>query len=86
MLLLVTATDDQLGGEKWGAGPTGVVLKQQGPWTVGMLANHTESSAGDGNRADVGATFLQPLVSYITQTKTTIGLNTESTYDWEGKQ
>lgn len=86
VFLLPTATDDQLGGEKWGLGPTGVALKQQGPWTVGMLANHIESFAGDDNRADVSATFLQPFVSYITQTKTTISMNTESTYDWEGKQ
>jgi hypothetical protein len=35
-----TATDDSLGTEKWGAGPTGVVLTQQGPWTIGLLANH----------------------------------------------
>ncbi len=40
VLLLPTASDDLLGGEKWGAGPTGVVLKQAGPWTYGMLANH----------------------------------------------
>ncbi len=35
-----TATDDQLGSEKWGAGPTIVVLKQESGWTYGMLANH----------------------------------------------
>jgi hypothetical protein len=86
VVLLPTATDEQLGGEKWGIGPTGVALKQQGPWTVGMLANHIESFAGDDSRTDVSATFLQPFVSYITQTKTTIALNTESTYDWEGEQ
>jgi hypothetical protein len=86
VILLRTATDEQLGGEKWGIGPTGVALKQQGPWTIGMLANHIESFAGDDSRTDVSATFLQPFVSYITQTKTTIALNTESTYDWEGEQ
>ena len=36
--LLPSATDEMLGGEKWGLGPTGVVLKQQGPWTYGILA------------------------------------------------
>ena len=30
VVLLPTATDEQLGGEKWGIGPTGVALKQQG--------------------------------------------------------
>ena len=86
VLLLDSASDKTLGSEKWGIGPTGVVLKQQGPWTYGLLANHIESFAGSDNRADISATFVQPFISYITQTKTTIGFNAESTYDWETRQ
>jgi hypothetical protein len=63
-----------------------VVLKQQGGWTVGFLGNHIWSVAGDNDRADVNATFLQPFVSYTTKTKTTIGLVTESTYDWRNSE
>jgi hypothetical protein len=84
--LLPTATDNALGSEKWGIGPTAVVLKQQGAWTVGFLGNHIWSVAGDSDRADVNATFLQPFVSYTTKTKTTIGMNTESTYDWQNEE
>ena len=47
VLLLPTGTDDLLGGEKWGAGPTAVALVQHGPWTVGFLGNHVWSFAGD---------------------------------------
>jgi hypothetical protein len=83
VFLLPTATDDVLGAEQWGIGPTGVALKQSGPWTYGILVNHIESFAGKSSRADVSATFLQPFLTYITQTKTTLALNTESTYDWE---
>jgi hypothetical protein len=83
VLLLPTATEDALGGEKWGIGPTAVVLRQQGPWTIGALANHIESFAGSDNRADVSATFLQPFITYVTASKTTYAVNTESTYDWE---
>jgi hypothetical protein len=86
VFLLPTATQDVLGTEKWGLGPTGVALKQSGPWTVGVLANHLWSVAGDANRADVSATFLQPFVSYTTKTRTTIGATTEATYDWKGEQ
>jgi len=86
VFLLPTASDNALGNERWGAGPTGVVLKQSGPWTYGALANHVESFAGEDNRAYVSATLLQPFVSYITKTKTTIGVNLESTYDWRGAQ
>ncbi len=80
--LLPTATDDLLGGEKWGAGPTAVVLKQHGPWTYGALANHIWSFAGDNDREDVNATFLQPFISYTTPKAWTFALNTESTYNW----
>jgi hypothetical protein len=85
--LLPTATDDALGGERWGLGPTAVALKQSGPWTIGLLTNHIWSVAGDSDRDDINATLLQPFASYIfSKTKTTIGLITESTYDWENDQ
>lgn len=85
VFLLPTATDEFLGAEKWGIGPTAVVLKQQGPWTYGALANHIESFAGESDRADISATFLQPFLTYVTPTQVTFALNTESTYDWESK-
>jgi len=84
--LLDTATNDAIGAQKWAAGPTGVVLTQRGPWTFGGLANHLESFAGEDKRADISATFIQPFMAYITPSKTTYGLNTESTYDWETKK
>ena len=86
VFLLRTATRDVLGAEKWGIGPTGVVLKQAGPWTVGVLANHIWAAGGDDSRSNVSATFLQPFLSYTTRTQTTFSTNTESTYDWKGKQ
>ena len=86
VFLLPTGTDDLLTTDKWGAGPTGVVLRQQGPWTVGTLANHIWSFAGSSSRADVNATFVQPFVTYTTPTATTFVLNTESSYDWEARQ
>jgi hypothetical protein len=86
VFLIPTATDDLLGGEKWGAGPTAVVLKQSGGWTVGMLANHIWSFAGDSNRTDINSTFMQPFVSYTTKDAWTFTLNTESTYNWEAEE
>lgn len=86
VFLWPTATDSLLGSEQWGAGPTALALKQTGAWTYGVLANHLWSYAGDNARDEVNATFLQPFVSYITQTKTTFTLSAESTYDWEHEQ
>ena len=85
VFLLPTASDELLGGEKWGIGPTGLALKQQGPWTFGFLANHIWSFAGKDSRSDVNATFLQPFLSFTTKTATTFGLNTESTYNWSSE-
>lgn len=77
-----SATDDVLGTGKWAAGPTLLILKQEHGWTYGVLANHLWSFAGDGDRKEVNATFLQPFLSYQTKTKTTFGVNMEATYDW----
>jgi hypothetical protein len=86
VFLIPTATDETLGNEKWGIGPTGVALRQDGPWTYGALANHIVSFAGTRNREDVNATFIQPFLTYVTPTQTTFALNTESTYDWETRK
>ena len=61
--LLPTASEDVLGTEQWGVGPTAVALKQtEDGWTYGALANHLVSVAGDDDRADLNATFLQPFL------------------------
>jgi hypothetical protein len=85
-ILIPTATNDLLGGGKWGIGPTVVGLRQNGPWTIGGLANHIWSVAGSDNRNDISSTFIQPFINYTTPTAMTYTLNTESTYDWKSDQ
>jgi hypothetical protein len=82
-LLLPTATDSLLGADKWGAGPTAVVLTLRGPWTAGMLANHIWSFAGDGDRPDISNTFLQPFVAYTWPSAWTVSVQSESNYNWK---
>jgi hypothetical protein len=54
--LLPTSSDDVLGTEKWGIGPTAVVLKQTDDgWTYGALVNHIVSVAGDDDRVEAAA-------------------------------
>ncbi len=86
VLLLPTGSNDLLTTDKWGAGPTGVVIKQQGPWTLGTLANHIWSYAGNSKRDSVNATFVQPFLTYTTPTATTYSLNAEGTYNWNGDE
>jgi hypothetical protein len=80
--LLPTGSSD-LGADTWAVGPTAVVLKQQGKWTVGALANHLEDVSGD---AEISATFVQPFMAYALGKGRTLSFNTESTYDWEASQ
>ena len=83
IFLLPTATDELLGAGKWGTGPTGVVVWQGSGWTVGVLAWHNWSFAGDADRADVNETFLQPVLAYTTSRAWTFTLQGEDTYNWE---
>jgi hypothetical protein len=74
------------GSGHWGAGPTFVVLKQQGGLTYGLLFNHIWSFAGRQDHDRVSSTFLQPFVAYNWPNTTSLGLNTESSYDWVHRQ
>ena len=87
VLLVPTATDELLGSEKWGAGPTAVALRQtQSGWTYGVLANHIWSFAGEDERADINATYLQPFLAKALGKGRSVSVALESTYDWEGQQ
>ena len=86
VFLFPTAASKSLGLEKYGAGPNGVVLKQCGPWTAGILANHTWSYAGSNSREDINATYLQPFFSHTSKNGFTISFSSESTYNWESRE
>jgi hypothetical protein len=81
-----TATEDLLGSEKWAAGPAVLFLRQAHGWTMGFLANHQWSYAGNDERDELNITNVQPFLNYQTKTHTTIGVNAESIYDWNTSQ
>lgn len=83
VFLLPTGSDDALTTDKWGVGPTAVALKQENGWTYGALGNHIWSVAGEDNRSDISATFIQPFLSFTTPDAITYTINSESTYDWK---
>ena len=87
-LLIPTGSDELLGNEQWGLGPTAVALKQSNGWTRGVLANHIWGLDGSppDDKEKVNQTFLQPFLSYTTETHTTYGINSESTYDWQARE
>lgn len=63
VFLIPTASNDLLGGDQWGAGPTAVALKQENGWTYGGLFNHIWSFAEDDG-APISSTFIQPFLVY----------------------
>jgi len=70
-------------GEKWSAGPTVVILKQEGRYTYGALANHLWSFAGDEDVPDVNQTYLQPFLAIGFQKAVTLTIQSETVANWE---
>ncbi len=85
VLGLPTTSDPLLGSGKWSLGPTAVLVKQKGPWTLGFLANHLWSISDTGSlpRGEVSQTLLQPFLAYATRSAVTFSFNTETTYNWK---
>lgn len=82
VLLVPTATDQLLGTRRWGLGPTAVALRQDGPWTMGVLANHLWSVTTASTGRNVNGTFVQPFMSYAWGGGWSAVLQAEATYDW----
>ena len=83
VLLLPAATNNSLGTEKFGVGPSVVALAQPGKTTVGFLFNHIWSVSGANDRSDVDQTFLQPFVNYNLGSGLSAGVGLEATANWE---
>lgn len=63
-LVFPTASEPETGQEKWQAGPAAAMAYAPKRWLVGFLAQNPISFAGDSERFDVNALFLQPFVTY----------------------
>jgi len=50
VFLLPTASDDALGQDKWGLGPSTVFLTMKGPWVIGSLFSNVWSVGGNGDQ------------------------------------
>jgi hypothetical protein len=61
---LPTATDDDLGTDRWGLGPTAVALKITKQWVYGALINNVFDVGGDNDREDINQMLVQPFINY----------------------
>lgn len=81
--LFDTASHDSLGTGKYSIGPAFVLIHKTGKWTMGALANHIWSVAGDGDRDDVSQTALQPFFTRQLPNGWSAGITSESSYNWK---
>jgi hypothetical protein len=58
-----TASDDRLGSDKWGLGPSLVLLSTPGNWVVGSLFSNVWSIGGSGQK-NVNLFSWQYFVNY----------------------
>ena len=86
-ILLPTASNDRLGNEQWGGGPTAVAVLVRGPWTGLVLGNYIWGmGSAPADRDKVNAGFLQLALAYTAPTRTTMFVSTESIYNGNNKQ
>lgn len=81
---LPTASHDAFGIDSWAFGPTAVALKTKGAWTAGVLINHLWSTSNGSS--DFNGTYMEPWVSYVLPSNTTISISVESAYDWNADE
>ncbi len=62
VVLIPTATDDRLGSDSWGLGPSVVVLAMPGKWVVGGLISQVWDVGGSGD--DISLLTIQPIINY----------------------
>lgn len=80
--LIPTGTSKYLGTQKFGLGPSGLILKQQRALTYGMLANQIWSVVGSSDRSPVNQLFLQPFITHNWKSGAGLGVNAELTENW----
>ncbi|MEM8730103.1 MAG: transporter [Pseudomonadota bacterium] len=78
-------TRTEVSTDTWAAGITGIVLKTDGPWTYGALANHIWDLESDP-ATPTSSSFVQPFVSFSTPSAWTFSITSESTYDWVAEE
>jgi hypothetical protein len=78
-----TASDDNLGRGKYQAGPAAMLFHMGKPWTLGLLAQHWSSFAGDDDRESVSQTDIQYVIRRSIPGAMSIGMGPTISIDWE---
>ena len=82
--LVPTATEKFLGTEKFGIGPSVLVMHQGKGLSIGFIANQIWSVAGNEDRADFNQFYTQIFLTHSYKSGASLGLSSEITQNWEG--
>jgi hypothetical protein len=85
VLLMPTATDDRLGADKWGLGPSAVFLAMPGNWVIGSLFSNVWSTGGSGNE-DINLFTWQYFANYNLPDGWYLTTSPIITANWEAKR
>ncbi len=82
---LPTHTDAVLGNDRWGLGPTAVVLRMQkgSPWVYGALVNNVWSVTDDRSSPPINQLLLQPFLNYNFEGGTYLTSSPIITANWQ---
>ncbi|WP_035646398.1 hypothetical protein [Flavobacterium sp. ASV13] len=82
--LVPTATEKLLGTEKFGIGPSVLVMHQGKGLSIGFLANQIWSVAGNTDRADFNQFYTQLFLTHSYKSGASLGITSEITQNWQG--
>lgn len=83
VMLIPTATNSQLGAEKWAIGPAFGFVARSEKLMWGLFSQNLFSFAGDKDREDVKVSILQPILNFSLSDGWSIGASEMNiTYDW----
>jgi hypothetical protein len=84
-IISIPTDENGLSSKQWGTGPTGVLLKQSGTYTFGLLAFNLYGLGNpDAGMNKLNNLFLQPFVTKQLGQGLSVSSNLESSYDWTG--
>lgn len=78
-----TAGEDVLGQGKYQAGPAAMLFYMGKPWTLGLLAQHWASFAGDDDRAETNRSDIQYVIRRSIPNAMSLGMGPTVSIDWE---
>lgn len=81
--LVPTATDKFLGTEKFGVGPSALVMHQGKGLSIGFIANQIWSVAGNKDRADFNQFYTQIFLTHSYKSGASLGITSEITQNWQ---